>query len=442
LYLIIIGSLSSAVGQILISELFLSPVRIAWMVVLPALAGLAAIVLLFLTPSAQLLGLMCGTAAAIAIYSAEWYLELKGGPRMWAGWTPWQASEESSYPPMCGKYVDVMEEDGSIRSVLSWRGKELQPVGGISFNPIIKGRYNPLGKDLYSDRYGFENPPGQWLQDGIQILAVGDSFARGAQVEYGKGFVDLIREELGPTVNLGCSWNGPLFELASLVEYGPMVRSKFVAWFFYEGNDLNDLELARHSPLLMRYLQDGFEQSLPQKQPIIDRLLKDYVDARMNRSQTSSEQDAVPLSYVVYGNRAEKTSINWGRVLALGNLRRNLRKRWGRNYGRYRYTFDLLHEILARAASVVEGWDGRFIFVYLPGKHRFRNSIANIEADAYRQETLAVVKSLDIPVIDLTQVFDHHEMPMSLFGGHYSIEGNALVARTFVTAIKAGLPAD
>jgi hypothetical protein len=430
--LIIIGSLSSAAGQVFIGELFLTPVRIAWWVVLPALAGLAAAVLLFLTPPAQLLGLLCGTAAAIAIFAAESYLEAQLAEwKSTRRWTPWQASKGVSYPRICGKYVDVMEQNGSIHSVLRWQGSEVQPVGGISFVPGRGGRY--------SDRYGFNNPPGQWLEEGVQLLAIGDSFAFGVGVKSGKGFVDLIREELGPTVNLGCAWNGPLLELASLVEYGPMVRSKVVAWFFYEGNDLTDLELEQHSALLMRYRQDGFEQSLPQKQTIIDRLLKDYVDARLNRSKLSGVQDPVPLSYVVYRDQAEEFSIDWGRVLALENLVGAVAVN---NYGRYRYTFDLFREILARAAGVVESWDGGFIFVYLPGEARFHNAIASIEADAYRREILAVAKSLDIPSIDLTPIFERYETPRSLFDGRYSIEGNALVARTVVTAIKAGLPAN
>lgn len=54
-----------------------------------------------------------------------------------------------------------------------------------------------------------------------------------------------------------------LFGLASLVEYGPILRPKLVAWFFYEGNDLIDLELERRSPLLMRYLQEGSVRAWP-----------------------------------------------------------------------------------------------------------------------------------------------------------------------------------
>jgi len=35
--------------------------------------------------------------------------------------------------------------------------------------------------------------------------------------------------------------NGPLAELASLVEYGPLIKPKTVIWLYYEGNDPTDL---------------------------------------------------------------------------------------------------------------------------------------------------------------------------------------------------------
>jgi len=424
LYVVVVGSLIVIAGQLFVADYFLSPERLTFFLILPTIIGISGAILLFVRPQIQLLGLLCAIGALVAIFGAELYLELRSRAMKWSHWTPWQANEEVSYPPMCGKYVDAVRQDSSIYSVLNWQGQELQPVGGISSNH--------LGEGAYSDRHGFLNPPGEWELDRFEILAIGDSFAAGADVPRGKGFVDLIRGEVGPTINLGCSWNGPLFELASLIEYGPRVRSKFVIWFYYEGNDLVDLELESRSPLLINYLDDGFEQGLPKKQEIIDTLLKDYVDARLNRSEKLSEKDTVPLSYVVYGDPSQKSEINWRRILIL----QNLRVRIVRNYGQYRSTFDLLGRILAHANQEVERWHGRLIFVYLPGVNRFRSKFENIQADSYRQEVLDVVEGLDIPVIDLTPVFRSQKAPMDLFDAHYSIEGNALVARTIVAALE------
>ena len=47
---------------------------------------------------------------------------------------------------------------------------------------------------------------------------------------------------------------GPLNTLATLKDYVPALKPKFVLWFFYEGNDVSDLLYERQSPLLIRYL--------------------------------------------------------------------------------------------------------------------------------------------------------------------------------------------
>lgn len=162
------------------------------------------------------------------------------------------------------------------------------------------------------------------------------------------------------------------------------------------------------------------------------------MDARLRRSQAAEPEDAVPLSYVVYGDPTEEAGVDWGHVLALWNLRLN----WAGEYGRDRDSSRLLHEILDRAARVTTSWEGEFVFVYLPSHPRFRSALARTEADAYRREVLRVVKALDLPVLDLTPVFQRQESPLRLFDAHYSIAGNALVARTFVSAVKSGVPAD
>ena len=59
-------------------------------------------------------------------------------------------------------------------------------------------------------------------------MAVRDSFTYGADVPFGYSFVDLVRTKVGTTVNLGRVGNGPLRELATLIEYGPLLRPKTV----------------------------------------------------------------------------------------------------------------------------------------------------------------------------------------------------------------------
>jgi hypothetical protein len=424
LLLVGLSCLLVAAWTLLASGLFLSPARLGFAVVLPLVAGAAALVLSWLPPAAQLFALANGLAIVLAVYGAELYLERERTGRAQQDWTPWQAGAETPYPMLCGKYVMVMQPDGRVRSALRWGQDEVQPVGGIAMNP--------LGTGFTSDRHGFANPPGQWQTAATPLLAVGDSFAAGADVAPGQGFVDLLRARLGPIVNLGCSWNGPLLELASLVEYGPEVRPQTVLWFFYEGNDLTDLELERRSPLLRRYLEPGFAQGLSHRQETVDALLKSYVDHRLARNG-ENPGDATPLDYVVYGDPAERGRVDWTYVLTLQNLR------WSQallDYGRERETFALLGRILARADAVARGRGGRLVFVYLPGKARFTTGLGWTEAEAYRERVLAEVRARDLPLVDLTPDFAAHPRPGDLFAGHYSPAGNALVAEVVAAAIR------
>jgi hypothetical protein len=56
-----------------------------------------------------------------------------------------------------------------------------------------------------------------------------------------------------------------------------------------------------------------------------------------------------------------------------------------------------------------------------------------------RDDVLAMVRDLKIPVIDIHEVFQSHKEPLSLFpfraSGHYNEEGHRLVAEEVLTKI-------
>jgi len=142
--------------------------------------------------------------------------------------------------------------------------------------------------------------------------------------------------------------------------------------------------------------------------------------------------DATPLSYVIYGDLSRaRRGIAWEHIWRLQNLRESQSLN---DYGDKKQTFTQLRIVLARAMEAASGWGGRLLFVYLPGEHRFTTNVARIESDAYRERVLAEVKGLGLAVIDLTPVFARHPWPKSLFHGHYSPAGNALVAEAVMTS--------
>ena len=64
--------------------------------------------------------------------------------------------------------------------------------------------------------------------------------------------------------------------------------------------------------------------------------------------------------------------------------------------------------------------------------------------DPNRQRVLSLVKQLGVAVIDLHPVFAAHRDPVSLFpfglSGHYTEEGNRLVATTILSELSALAP--
>ena len=55
-------------------------------------------------------------------------------------------------------------------------------------------------------------------------------------------------------MSLASPGNGPLIELATLVEYAAPLEPRTVLWFYFEGNDLKNLTDEIESETLNRYL--------------------------------------------------------------------------------------------------------------------------------------------------------------------------------------------
>ena len=79
------------------------------------------------------------------------------------------------------------------------------------------------------------------------------------------------------SINLGYVGNGPLVQLATLKEYIPDDVENIV-WFYYEENDLIDLEREINNPILLKYLNnDKFSQNLKENQDKINNYLITYI---------------------------------------------------------------------------------------------------------------------------------------------------------------------
>jgi hypothetical protein len=277
-----------------------------------------------------------------------------------------------------------------------------------------------------SDARGFNNPDEAWRVPMLDIAALGDSFTHGYCVPRDRTFVDLIRQRRAATLNLGMAGDGPLLMLATLKEYLSALRPKTVLWFYYEGNDLTDLQTERRSALLRRYLGSGFTQPDLGRQRDIDLAIV----AELPRLEARERDDVKNKSRQTLAYRlaafAKLTSLR-DKLAPLASSDPQAVESAADFNGPNREVF---RHILRQAKAQVATWDGQFYFVYLPEWSRY--TTYRSWGKDQRDDVLALVRGLNISIIDIDPVFQSHGDPLSLFPfrgvGHYTEAGHRLVA--------------
>ena len=185
----------------------------------------------------------------------------------------------------------ITHPDGTATSAVAIDGRELIPLGSVSGAVTLLCNESGEWISYRSDSRGFNNPDDVWRSDRVDVAALGDSFTHGYCVPGGSSFVDLIRQHDRATLNLGMAGDGPLMMLATLKEHLPRITPRIVLWFYYEGNDLVDLQTERKSALLTSYLRTDFLQPDLARQRDIDRAIV----AEMPRLAAIAAENAAKL---------------------------------------------------------------------------------------------------------------------------------------------------
>jgi hypothetical protein len=330
-------------------------------------------------------------------------------------------------------HLFLEQPDGSIRSAINVDGQEVMPLAGVSGRVTLLCNENGQWIHYRSDLHGFNNSDEIWRSDRLQVAVIGDSFAHGYCVPEEKNTAAIVRHRYPATLNLGIAGDGPLLMLATLKEYLPALKPRVVLWFFYEGNDLTDLQGEMRSPLLASYLSDRFTQgAMLARQHDIDRAILNEIPRLRALDEKNRERRE--------GNRSANRLSGFMRLTVL-------RQRAGLVGGAEeidQWAPDLLgpgmsvfQTILRQATQQVNGWGGHLVFVYLPewGRYTRYSSAGKIT----RNDVLAVVRSLGISLVDLEPVFRAHGDPLSLFPfrrpGHYTEAGYRLVAEEVLKAL-------
>ena len=320
------------------------------------------------------------------------------------------------------------EDGGGVKSAIQVDGAEIMPIGGISKTRTVVCNQSGEYLTYQSDEHGFHNPGGKW-QSPVEIVAVGNSRTMGYCVSSEKNFVALIRQRYDRVLNLGMPGQGPLHILGAIKEYLPSIKPKLVLWFYYEGNNLSELQDEQRSKVLRGYLSEGFSQDLLARQTGVDSALMRYVE-RINEQAPSLKRNDWRVDDLI-------------KIVKLSAVRRKSGMGYGRNDREIDLagpTMDLFFQILSLAKAHVSGWGGKIYFVYLPSWERYAYNDSGV-AGEQRARILSFADGLHIPIIDLYPLFQSHGDPLSLFPfrrfAHYNEAGHRVVAREVLKVLSA-----
>jgi hypothetical protein len=319
-------------------------------------------------------------------------------------------------------YEDLKKNNSNVAVVTPPRNfifnneLDLLSLSGISKAKTISCNENGYYGIYQSDRYGFNNPDKEWDSKEIEYLLVGDSFTHGDCVNRPDDISSVLRLYTKKNVlNLGFGGNGPLIEYATLREYLPP-NVKNVLWLYFEGNDLYDLENELKNNILKNYfINQQFKQDLKYKQTQIDQILNIYID----RSKIERSEERVLQSH----------NSKIVEFIKLFNTRGLLFPSPSRLPQPPQPELKI---ILKSAKELVEGYNGKLHFIYLPEFNRYKvpNSF---KKNNNKQHIKNIVSDLGIEFIDIDEeVFKIEKNPLKLFPfesyGHYNVDGYKKVA--------------
>ena len=296
---------------------------------------------------------------------------------------------------------------------------ELLPLSGISNATTVLCNESGEYSIYQSDRYGFNNPDINYDNNTKErVMLIGDSFVHGACVDQEDTLSSQLNKVNIPSFSISYGGNGPLLELATLIEYIHVLKPKIVIWFYAE-NDLPNLVIEKKSKFLMQYLRkNNFTQNLSQRQNEIDLLWKKI----LNQNLDVVDYLQVTKKKTFLRNFLRKIE----RAFLLKPMRDFLKFYYEKELIQHYETVhkDHLHlysEILTKVKEISNNHNSSLYFVYLP----FLSSV--VENTQTKKEIINIVNQLGIQIIDFHEYLKNENKPESFFPlgkhGHYNDRG-------------------
>ena len=276
------------------------------------------------------------------------------------------------------------------------------PLGSISNTELLHCNENGYYSKYQSDKFGFNNNY-NW-NDKINIfeyVLLGDSYVHGACVNYKDTITgNLQKLASGKVVNLGMSGTGPLLQFATLKEFSKIIKTKKYIWFFYDGNDFENLNEELKNSILLQYLNnENFTQNILNNQNKSDIILKSILN----------DEIAIRI------NNTKIKKNNFQKLITLHNLIR-LKNNFVRQIKKEKINKEFLlakyEEILKKSLKIIKQQDAELILVYIPKASVF---VKNNTKNSY-QEINNIAAKNNIPLLNLEKMIkDNYRQPLELF---------------------------
>ena len=278
-----------------------------------------------------------------------------------------------------------------------------------------------------TDKYGFINRNEDWDRKN-DIIFVGDSYAQGQCVKNNENLKYLFEKKNLNILNLAIGGSGALISNAIYREYSQK-DVKTIIWFFYEGNDLIELEDEISNVFLRKYLDNRlFKHNLIQKNKELDLFLEDYHNKLVSKSK--------------------KNIADWeSNVFKLNKLRNQFYKVLEYMFGKndnlvYQGDLENFEKIFEIFYSEIKSNNQELFFIYLPEHARYLDRKNNYIRDNYKSEIKNLITKdyVDVKFIDVHQeIFSEIDDFSELFpksGGHYSAKGYKLITNYILNKIQ------
>ena len=347
-----------------------------------------------------------------SIYSFELYLYNSSKPKydLYKEYKIKKKKNENWVVPFPPKHVLTYHTE-------FFTGKNYLPLSGISKSKTLHCNENDYWAIFKSDRYGLNNDDKVW-DSKIAAILLGDSYTMGACVNSDENISGHLKKLNMKTLNLGYGGNGPLIELATLIEYAPLVNTKKILWLF-SNNDLDDLNIEKTSSLLTNYLEKKLSLNIYKNQSEIDNTYLNYLSTFKKQSNYMSifklERARKKLNFILKKEDEKNNKINYDLL-----INQDLKK------------------ILLTAKNISKNNNQEFYFVYVPGRENFYpNSISHSKVKTLKPKILEMVKKLNVKIIDLEKSLKNEEYSeMFPERGHYNSRGYQLIAEGIFNNIK------